>query len=115
MKRWNIWSVKSGFVSVMLAGGMVFSAGKANANFFDALNDSLRSVSTEVEQAKDGLLSKAQLKLNESSKQVDNTEAKLAEERKKIDAIKADGKAVVADVESTSQDIEGLAASVAGE
>ncbi len=114
MKRWNIRSVKLGFVSVMLAGGMVFSASKANANFFDALNDSLKSVSAEVEKAKDGL-SKAQLKLNESSEQVDNTEAKLAEERKKIDVIKADGKAVVTDVESTSEDIEDLAASVVGE
>jgi len=114
MKRLNTRSVKLGFISVMLAGGMVFSVGKANANFFDTLTDSLKSISTEVEKASDGL-SKAQLKLDENRQQVDNTKAKLAEEQKKIDVIKADGKAAIADVESTSKEIKDLAASVVGE
>jgi len=114
MKKWNKLMIKSGLLSVMIVGAVVFTASNANAGFFDALNDSLKAVSAEVEKAKDGL-NKAQLKISEANEQVEKSEANVAEERKKIDVLKADGEAVATDVKATARDVGDLAASVAGE
>ena len=87
MNRQKILSKKIGLASLIMLGGVAFTAGNANAGFFDKLNEALDSVT-------DGL--------DKANKSVDNTQAKL-------DETKAKGQAVVDELDDAKQGLTDLA------
>jgi len=103
--------VKSTLISIVLVAGVAFSAGNANASFFDKINESLKSVSAEVNKAQE-TVNKAEEKLNE---EVENIETKVAEGQQKLDLLKDNAKAIEAEAKATAKGVEELATSTVDE
>ncbi len=97
MNNLNVLGKRFALGSVVVMGALMFSAEKANAGFFDKINEALDSVTTEVDKAK-GEIDSAQAKLDETKAQVDETASKLDAAKAQMDATKEKGEKMVGDM-----------------
>lgn len=90
MKKSNLIGRNAGLSlsSALLLGGLVFTAGSANAGFFDQINQSLESISADLDKAK-GEVADVRAKADEAGAEAkvkaDQTKTELEETRQKGD------------------------------
>jgi len=89
MNKQNTLGKKVGLASMVMVGALVFSVEKANAGFFDKLNESLDGVNASLD--------KAQNKVDETQAKLDETKADVDKTKAKLDATKQKGESMVDD------------------